>query len=36
MNPGTLYHFVSGAIMLGHIVAGIYFLRFWQKSSTLR
>ena len=25
-------HVVSGAIMMGYLVAGLFFLRFWQET----
>ncbi|MEW6157370.1 MAG: DUF5985 family protein [Verrucomicrobiota bacterium] len=32
MNATTIHIFVSGAIMLGFLVAGLFFLRFWRQS----
>lgn len=29
----TLFDFLSGAITLGFFVAGLFFLRFWRKTS---
>lgn len=28
----TLYDFLSGAIAFGYFVAGLFFLRFWQRT----
>lgn len=29
----TLFDFLSGAITLGFLVAGVFFLRFWRRTS---
>jgi hypothetical protein len=29
----TLVVFLAGAITLGHLVAGVFFLRFWRKTA---
>lgn len=29
----TLFHFLSGAITMGFAVAGLFFLRFWKRTS---
>ena len=28
----TLYDFLSGAVTLGFVVAGLFFLRFWKRT----
>ena len=28
----TLFDFLSGAIVMGFVVAGLFFLRFWKRS----
>ncbi len=32
MNP-DFYHFMSGAIMMGCWVVGLFFMRFWKKTA---
>lgn len=31
----TLFHFLSGAITMGFAVAGLFFLRFWKRTSDI-
>lgn len=28
----TVYHFVSGAVTMGFMIAGLFFLRFWNRT----
>jgi hypothetical protein len=28
----TLFHFLSGAVTMGFVVAGLFFLRFWKRT----
>jgi uncharacterized membrane protein len=32
MNPATVTDFLSGAVTLGFLVSGLFFLRFWRKT----
>ena len=32
MNGSSLIDFLSGAVALAYLVAGVYFLRFWRKT----
>jgi hypothetical protein len=32
MNPATAIDFLSGAVTLGYLVSGLFFLRFWKKT----
>ncbi len=31
-EPTTLYDFLSGALTMGFVVAGLFFLRFWART----
>jgi uncharacterized membrane protein HdeD (DUF308 family) len=33
VSPVTLYDFLSGAVALGFLVAGLFFLRFWRRTA---
>lgn len=32
MDNAVLSHLISGAIVMGYVVAGLFFLRFWKQS----
>ena len=31
-EPTTLYNFMSGALTMGFVIAGLFFLRFWRRT----